>query len=208
MTNEAEILRRIANLIRCGRVHEVRHARPPRVRVATGDLVTGWLPWVERRAGTTRSWNPPTQGEQVVVLCPEGDLSAGIVMYGLESQDHPAPSDNPDEWVEDFPDGARITYNHVSGALTARGIKSGAVEASETLTLTCPDIKLDGNVTVTGLFTYQAGMSGKNGGVNGTKITGDLVHDQGELSSNGVVLHTHVHSGVQGGSSESGGPKS
>ena len=32
----------------------------PRVRVDTGGLTTHWLPWLECRAGTTRTWNPPT----------------------------------------------------------------------------------------------------------------------------------------------------
>lgn len=208
MNNEAEIFRRIANLIRRGRVHEVQHSRPPRVRVATGELITGWLPWIENRAGTTRTWDPPTVGEQAVVFCPEGDLSAGIVMCGLDSQDHPTPSDSPDEWSRDFPDGARITYNHARGELTATGIQSGTVVADTAFTVSCPKITLDGKVTVTDLFTYQAGMSGTNGKENGTAISGNLTHKDGDLSSNGIVLHTHVHQDVERGGSKSGGPAS
>lgn len=206
MVNEAEIYRRLANLIRRGRVQEVRHTRPARVRVATGDLLTGWLPYIEDRAGTTRTWNPPTVGEQVVVFCPEGDPAAGIVLAGLNAESTPAPSDSPDEWVTTFPDGARITYDHASGDLQATGIKTGTIQASSSFTVQCPNITLDGNTTVTGLFTYQAGMSGQDGKGNNTAIRGDFRHESGNLSSNGVVLHTHTHGGVESGGSNTSGP--
>ena len=86
---------------------------------------------------------------------------------------------------------APASCDHEAGQLTAEGIKTATVTASESATLKCPEITLDGNVTVTGLFTYQAGMSGKNGKGNNTTITGDLRHTDGDLSSHGVILHKH-----------------
>ncbi|KRC85443.1 baseplate assembly protein [Achromobacter sp. Root83] len=194
MNDAAELFRLISNLVRIGTVSAVDlKARPAKVRVASGDLQTNWLPWLELRAGRTRTWNPPTLGEQVVVLCPDGDPAGGVVLAGLNSDDIPAPSDSEAEHVTDYPDGARITYDHQAGKLTAVGVTSAFVEASESATVKCPEITLDGNVTVTGLFTYQAGMAGKNGKGNGTTIQGDITHVSGNLSSNGVVLHTHKH---------------
>lgn len=190
----AEILRLLSNLIRIGTIFAVDlSARPAKVRVSTGGLETDWLQWREARAGTTTTWNPPTTGEQVIVLCPGGDPAAGIVLAGLNSDAIPAPSDSPDEHVTLYPDGARIVYNHSAGALTATGITTLTAEVAHTSTLKCPDIKLDGNVTVTGLLTYQAGMSGRDGKGNDTKITGNITHENGNLSSNGVVVHTHRH---------------
>ncbi|MGX9694902.1 phage baseplate assembly protein V [Achromobacter anxifer] len=190
----SEILRLLSNLIRIGTVFAVDlSVRPAKVRVSTGGLQTDWLQWREARAGTTATWNPPTTGEQVIILCPGGDPAAGIVLAGLNSEAVPAPSDSPDEHVTVYPDGARISYNHSAGALTATGITTLMAEVSDTSTLKCPDITLDGDVTVTGLLTYQAGMSGRDGKGNTTTITGNITHEDGNLSSNGVVLHTHVH---------------
>jgi len=206
MNSAEEMLRRIANMIRPGRVQEVSHTRPPRVRVSTGDLLTAWLPWLELRAGTTVTWNPPTVGEQCVVLAPDGDLAAGIVLVGMYQDDRPSPSESPNEWVAKFPDGATIVYDHSVSHLTATGIKTGTIHASDSFTLHCPDITLDGKTTVTDLFTYQAGMRGKNGKGNNTAIQGDLTHEHGNLKSNGVVLHTHTHGGVYRGGSNTDGP--
>lgn len=194
MNEVAELFRLISNLIRIGTVFAVDlKSRPAKVRVSSGDLQSNWLPWLELRAGRTRTWNPLTVGEQVIVLCPDGDPAGGVVLAALNSEAIPAPSDSEAEHVTDYPDGARITYDHQAGKLTAMGIKSAFVEASESATLQCPEITLDGDVTVTGLLTYQAGMAGKNGKGNKTTIEGDITHVQGDLSSNGIVLHTHRH---------------
>ncbi|RSE76653.1 phage baseplate assembly protein V [Achromobacter denitrificans] len=190
----SEILRLLSNLIRIGTVFAVDlSVRPAKVRVSTGGLQTDWLQWREERAGSTTTWNPPTTGEQVIILCPGGDPAAGIVLAGLNSDTIPAPSDSPNEHVTAYPDGARIVYDHTTGALTATGIKTVMAEISEDITINCPEIILNGNTTVTGLLTYKAGMSGSDGKGNTTKISGDIIHDDGDLSSNGVVLHKHRH---------------
>lgn len=204
----AELFRLISNLIRIGTVFAVDLAgQPARVRVASGDLQSNWLPWLELRAGSTTTWNPPTVGEQVVLLCPDGDPAAGVALMGLNSDGIPAPSARAAEHVTLYPDGARIVYDHEAGQLTAEGIKTATVTASESATLKCPEITLDGNVTVTGLFTYQAGMSGKNGKGNNTTITGDLRHTDGDLSSHGVILHKHPHGGVLRGGAQTDAPE-
>ncbi|WP_459614357.1 phage baseplate assembly protein V [Bordetella sp. 2513F-2] len=207
MTDTAELYRLLANLIRIGQIIAVDLTqRPALVRVASGDLETNWLQWCERRAGTTTTWSPPTVGEQVLMLCPEGDTAAAIVVSGLNSDANPAPSASPDEWKIRFPDGATVTYNHATGDLLLTGMQTATVEAARSMTVRCPDILLDGKVTVTDLFSYQAGMSGMNGRGNSTAITGDLTHRDGRLSSNGVVLDQHNHDGVQRGGSSTDGP--
>lgn len=220
-----ELSRRLANLLRLGVIHSVDHAAA-RCRVESGDLITDWLPWQTPRAGATRTWDPPTVGEQVIVLSPSGEPGAGLVIYGFYSDANPAPSDSPDEHViADYPDGALITYNHATGALNATGIKTATIEASEQATIDCPettitgnltvngDVQIDGNTTIDGtatikmLLSYLAGMAGQ-GGAGGvpTTISGNITHTEGVLSSNGVTLHTHQHGGVQPGSSNTNGP--
>ena len=77
-----ELFRLIANLLRIGTVLDV-DLTAARIRVRSGDLESTWLQWFELRAGTTKTWNPPTVGEQVIMLCPGGDPTAGVVLVGL-----------------------------------------------------------------------------------------------------------------------------
>src|SRR3546814_12407440 len=87
--------------------------------VKSGDIVTGELPWVAQRAGRIRHWCPPTEGEQFLLLCPEGDIENGLVIVGLYSAACPAPSTSPDLSIIDYPDGAVISYDFAAHSLKA-----------------------------------------------------------------------------------------
>ncbi|MGC0152675.1 phage baseplate assembly protein V [Chromobacterium vaccinii] len=223
MENFADLSRRIESLIRLGTIAEVDHAAR-RVRVQSGGLTSNWLPWCARRAGQTRDWDPPTVNEQVVLLCPSGDPAGGVALLALYSDQFDAPSSSPDETLRVYPDGARVLYNHVTGALSASGIKTATMQAAERVTLNVPETLITGNViisgrltvlgdvlaraaaTVSGLFSYLAGMAGQGGaGGASTTITGNITHAAGTLSSNGVSLHGHRHPDSHGG--ETGTPK-
>lgn len=203
-TQLADLARRVANMIRTGRVADVDHAAA-RVRVQSGDILTGWLPWQTRRAGNTRTWDPPTVGEQVMILSPSGEPAAGMVMPALYCQDHPAPDARASTHVIEFPDGARIAYDHAIHALDVTGVATARVVASVSVTLDAPYTHITGKLEVDDLITYHSGMVGHGGGGNAVTISGDFVHDQGSLSSNGIVLHSHTHPGDSGGTT--GGPQ-
>lgn len=207
-----ELARLLHNLIRIGTVIDVDHSVAA-VRVSTGELETDWLPWLETRAGQTTVWDPPTSGEQVVLLSPGGETAAGFVLRGIHSDLHPAPSYDKNKTVRVFPDKALLEYDHATGGMLISGINTLVVQAEASVTLTAPLITLDadqtlstGKHTVEGLLSYLAGLSGQGGTGGGTTITGPLTHSGGDLSSNGITLHLHVHSGVRSGGDESGGP--
>lgn len=202
----AELARLIENLLRLGVVADVQLGKPPRVRVQTGGITTTWLPWAERRAGRTRTWNPPTKGEQVLLFCPSGDLANGIVLTGIPSDAIDVPSHNADETVTLYPDDAQTRYNHASGELAITGVKTVLVEAATEVLVKCPHTIFDGKVTVKQLFTYGNGISG-TGGDNGNSISGDFTHKDGKLSSNGVVLDDHDHGAVKRGEDWTEGTK-
>ncbi len=157
----AEIARLIENLLRIGVVADVQHASPSRVRVQTGGITTDWLPWAELRAGGTRTWNPPTKGEQILLLSPSGDLRNAVVLTGIPSDQHNVPSHSPAETVTQYPDGARTVYDHAAGALSISGISTVVVEAATSVLVKCPDTTFDGNVTVKGLLAYQNGIAAR-----------------------------------------------
>lgn len=125
----AELSRLLENLIRVGTIDSVDHAKK-RARVKSGRLVTGWLRWMERRAGETTTWDPPTVGEQCVILSPSGVPEQGLVIYGVPSDEIDTPSHNPVEHVIRFPDGATFTYDHQSGHLSIAAIRSMSIETA------------------------------------------------------------------------------
>ncbi|WP_039918814.1 phage baseplate assembly protein V [Cellvibrio mixtus] len=116
MIEPAEILRLLHNLIRLGTVAEVQY-QPPRVRVKTGDNETDWLHWLNLRAATTADWDPPIEGEQVILFSPAGDLAQAIAVTGIYSDQFPAPSDNKNLWLRKFPDGSTLSYDHAENRL-------------------------------------------------------------------------------------------
>lgn len=202
MDDIADLIRRLESLIRYGTIAEVQMV-PPRVRVKSGGLTTIWRPWISLRAGDTTEWDPPTVGEQCVFFSPSGEPTTGFALVGLFSDAHPAPSSSPDERVRDYPDGARITYNHATGALSATGIKTALVQAAEKCTVDCPESEFTGNVLVRGTLTYLGGLNNAGTG-SGATISGPIDHDgdltnTGSISSNGVVLDSHRHPGDSGG---------
>ena len=147
-----DLLRRLENLLRPGTVQAVDHAAA-RVRVASGDLLTDWLPWFERRAGATRSWSPPTAGEQCLLLCPGGELAAGMVLVGLHSDDIPPPSDSPDLHRVEHPDGTVIEYDQAAHILRAT-LSAGAtvnITAPGGITLDTPTVTVTGDVVASGI---------------------------------------------------------
>jgi len=196
MTN-AELSRLIENIIRSGTILEVDHANAL-CRVQSGELQSAWLSYFTKRAGTSKTWDPPTVGEQCLILSPSGETAAGLVLVGIYSDNFNAPSNSPDEHLRVYPDGAHVSYNHATGALMATGIKTALIQAESTVTIDCPQTNFTGAVTVDGLFTYQAGLVGA-GGDTTALITGDVI-------ANGISLINHVHSGVESGGSNTGGP--
>lgn len=214
MDNE-QLARLLQNLIRTGTIHEVQYSHPARVRVSTGGLITNWLPWLELRAGKTTTWNPPTIGEQVVLFAAGGDLTGAVALTGINSDSAQPPSNSSNETVTKYPDGAISKYDHASGAMTISGIKSLLIQASDSVKIETQEIILDapqttstGKHTIEGLLTYLAGLAGENGEGGGTtSITGDIFHQDGDLNSNGVIVHLHIHEGVIAGGEDTGGPK-
>ena len=121
-----ELNRLILNLVRKGKVLEVNH-QAATCRVQSGELQTNWIPWLAFAAGQTRDWNPPTPGEQVLLLCPCGDPADAVALRGLYSEDAPAPDSSQSTHIRTYPDGAVIEYDHETHGLTATLPEGGTV---------------------------------------------------------------------------------
>ncbi|KGA37150.1 phage baseplate assembly protein V [Pectobacterium odoriferum] len=197
-----EIQRLLRNMIRVGVVTHV-NTEDVLCRVQTGGMTTGWLNWLTRRAGRSRDWWAPSIGEQVLILSIGGELDTAFVLPGIYSDDHPAPSASADALHISFPDGAMIEYEPATSALTVSGIKTATLTASESVTVTAPQVTVNASTRITldspEVVCTNKLITGTLEVQKGGEMRGDIQHSGGSLSSNGKVLHTHKHPGDSGG---------
>lgn len=170
-----------SELIQIGTVTSVDLAAA-RCVVEVGDTETPPLPWMESRTGDTRIWSPPSEGEQVILICMDGELGGGVVMRGIPS-DTFAPAGNSSEEVILFGDGARIAYDPEAHKLTAQ------LPAGSTIDVTADTVNLVGNVAIDGDVT----------------VTGTVTADD-DVIGGGKSLKGHRHGGVQAGGAQTGAP--
>lgn len=204
-----ELLRRLENMLRKGTIAAIDHDGVL-VRVKSGNLLTGWLTWFERRAGNVRSWSPPSIGEQCLVISPGGEMTNGMVLVGLESEHNPAPSHSPSLHRMAYPDGAVIDYDHAVHSLTATlpgggtallHVPGSVTVQSSSVTLEAPQTTVTGKLDVLGLLTWTAGMAGSGG--DGAALTCDL-QTSGDVQAGGISLRGHNHPGVIFGGDNTG----
>jgi phage baseplate assembly protein V len=172
-----------STLIRLGTVASVTLS-PPRCTVQFGDpdaddgiVISPPLRWVNLRSGKTRHWHPPSVGEEVVLLCPDGQIGNGVVLGGMSNDNFPPAGASLAELVL-YDDGAQIGYDPEAHALTAI-LPDGAtarIVASGGLTI-------DGPVHINGPLTASEDITGA-----------------------GISLSGHVHAGVQRGALRSDPP--
>jgi len=156
----------------------------------SGDIVTGDIPWIAQRAGNVRAWSPPSVGEQCLILAPEGDLAAALVIVGLYSDACPPPSSDPNVSLTEYPDGAIISYDHATHGLTA------TLPAGGTVTIEAPGgVTIIGNTDIVG-DTHIAGS---------LNVSGTITAAQ-DVFGGGISLKSHKHGQVQAGSAQSGAP--
>lgn len=208
--NPTDLLRLLLNLVRKGTVIAVDHDTEL-CRVECGDLQTNWIRWLSLAAGETRDWNPPTAGEQVLVLAPGGEMADGVALRGISSEDKPAPSHKPSTHTRTYPDGARIEYDHDARTLVATlpagatvlleapgsvTVKTGTatVEADQ-VTVKANTITLDApTTTCTGALSVEGGITGAAGAkVAGSVEAAGNVKAEGDVTAGGISLSNHTH---------------
>lgn len=142
------------------------------------DAETPSVRWLHPRMGETRAWMPPAVGEQGLLLCPGGELGAGVFVGGLHCNAFPAPIDEPVAMLR-FKDGATISYDPDAHELLLQ-LPPGAT----TVLVSDGGIDLQGDVSVTGTLTASTDVVG-----------------------GGKSLKDHRHTGVAAGTAQSGPPQ-
>lgn len=162
-----ELARRLANLIRYGQVEQADYAKAL-VRVRCDGYLTGWLPFLTRRAGGDVTWWAPEVGEAVLVLAPDGDPALAAVLPAAYSDDVPPPEATPDRAVWRFGSTVTVAVDRASGTVT--------VTAAATVRVQAPRVEIAAEqVEITGHLTVG----------NGITATGDVTAD-------GISLKTHT----------------
>ena len=181
-----DLQQRLANLMRVGKIHSVDHASA-RCRVTFGfndANISGWVPWMTSRAGSTREWNPPTVGEQVVLMNPSGQDNSGFAMPGgIYRTDAPANGNEAGQVILDLPESGAWKIRLGNVTIEALNNSAKITVGGKTVEVTPSKILINGDVEVTGKITST-----------------------GLITGGSTVLQTHVHSGVQSGGGNTGAP--
>ena len=196
----SDLARRLENLVRIGTVAEVdpdqAAVRAQYGETAAGDpVLTGWLPWLTRRAGDDRTWWAPSIDEQVLILSPSGELTAGVVLPALYRQSHPTPETDPGKHAALYRDGARVEYDADAHHLKAELPGGGTAEL-----VADGGVAVTGNVTVTGDVTVSGNVAA-SGRIDATE---DIQSEAAVLDRTGSMQtmrnqynpHTHPPTGV------------
>ncbi|MCY7295107.1 phage baseplate assembly protein V [Alteromonas sp. a30] len=200
--NVAELNRKMAGLVRFCKVLELGEEEfVGRVKVSDGDLQSTWLAYAVQRAAHNIHWQPLDVGEYVVVLCPNGDFSQGVIIGSLYQGEFPAPQDNAEQTQQLFKDGTSFIFDRAESHFHIAMAPDGTIhiEVSGGATIDGP-VTINGNVNING-DTHIVGTTSVDGDVSATKnIHSDAqISATDEVKGGGVSLTKHVHPGVASG---------
>ena len=172
--------RTIGDLVREGVIDSVDLDAGTAV-VDFGEDLSPPLVWL-MAVGDTTIWIPPTVGQPVVVLSPEGDGEQGMILSGVASSAM-APLFLGVKNAIRFRDGAQITHDPDAGELT--------VQTPTRVRVVSPDVAIDAQTTT----------------INGdVAVQGKLTASE-DVIADGKSLKSHKHLGVTTGSGVSGAPQ-
>ena len=137
-----DVEHRMRRMLRHGAVHAADYGQAlVRCRHDTtaegAPVLTGWIPWLTRRAGRDVDWWAPEVGEQVLILAPEGELALAMALPALYSDAHPAPLAVPSKHRVNYAGTAYFDYDRTAKRFTldSGGGEVVLVGATETLTV-------------------------------------------------------------------------
>lgn len=186
---EGDLQRRLANLVRRGVIHSVRHDKVPKCRVDLGDIITTWLPLCQGFSGANRSdSNPYAVGDAVTVLSEAGELNNGRVFPGWNTGGQPVPEGSDGEHITRYGDGTEVRYDRAGHALTITLVEGGTYTIKGKGTL-------DGPVEITDTLTVQ-GVTQLNADTNvagNLGATKEIADGTGKMSEIRETFNQHDH---------------
>jgi len=172
--NLTELARKLSNLILIGMVQEADYANA-RLRVKSGELITAWLPWLTARAGADKAWWAPEIGEQVLVLCPDGNPAQGWVLPAGFTEHYAQPESSSEVASLHFNDGATLRYDR-----TAHQLAITLPEGATINLISTGGVKITGDVSITGNLI----------------ASGDITDKTRSMAEDRAIYNSHDHAGM------------
>ncbi len=138
----AETDRRLASGMFLGTVAQADYSAA-RVRVQSGDQLTTWIPWLTQRAGSDRTWWAPEVGEQVLIVCPQGDPAQAVVVGAIFQNTAPPPAGAETVHRTVYADGTVVEYDRDAQVLTVNAVGKVEIVAAQAVNVTAPRINLN-----------------------------------------------------------------
>jgi len=188
-------------LIRFGSVASVDLAAARCTVKFDDDVESGPIRWIETRHGATSTWTPPSVGEQVILLCPAGEIGAGVALRGIACSEF-APADNRAIDLIRFGDEAVLSYDAAAHEMIIN------LPAGATITATADGgVTINGPVTINGETVVNGNVQvNGNVDVSGNVDSGGTVTASTNVIGGDVSLKTHTHGGVTTGGGSTGIP--
>lgn len=148
-----ELERRISRVVQVGTVKSVDYENKL-VQVTVGERDSAWLRFTTQRAGEDVTWWPPTEGEQVMVFAPNGNILSAVIGNSLYQQTHDAPAEQGTVRRTLMRDGAEWLYDTQAKKLTINLPGDAEINVAGNATVT---VGGDATFNVTGKVAVTAG---------------------------------------------------
>lgn len=138
----SESMRRMENFVRLGSVGRVEAdtCLATVVLEGTDGVETPPLAVLTARAGSDVAFHLPTPGERVLVLCPGGEVEAGVIIGSLFASDATREKVKPRRQATVYEDGTEVGYDVPSKTLTVKVAPGGKVVlTADTVAVNMPE---------------------------------------------------------------------
>jgi phage baseplate assembly protein V len=150
-----DLTRLIKNLISIGTVSEI-DAKRALAKVNILGRPTNFFPVLSISNSYKRKFTPIKVGEQVLVLCPNGNADFGIIIPSIFNKGSSEPDgSNEDIEITEYEDGTRISYDTKAKELKIDACdkitiicKSANITATQQITVTTPLAKFSDDVEI------------------------------------------------------------
>lgn len=174
-----------------------------RVKFPEDDIVSGWLPILQKNTLKNRYYATHDVNEHVACMMDEHSENGVILGAVYSKSELPGAVKGANVAGVEFEDGTKIKYDRSAKVLTIDTpgdvtiiCDKATVQAQTQITLECGDIQLDGNVNVTGDITAGGDVEA-NGDIKTT--SGNIETTSGAVTEGLIRLGTHKHTGVTPG---------
>jgi len=189
MQRLGDVERRLANVITLGAIIAADYDNAL-VKVQAGGLITGWRPWLTRRASNDLDYWAPEVGEQVILLSPGGESEKAVVLPAIYQADHQSDLASPTVHRTTYSDGSVIEYDRGNHKL-----KAALVTGATTELVSTGGVAITGDVTVTGNVNVTKNITATLDITDGTR---SMAGDRG-------IYNGHTHTGDSGGTTTAPG---